>query len=127
MWGAASRDPGEWRAQLGTRYSALGTSPLRPIKGLLFPHVNVADAEEQDEDEHLAEEQHAGVAADAVAVDDGPRVEERRLDVEQDEEHGDLVEADVDPLAVQVEQRHAALVRRELGGIPLVLADEPGQ
>ena len=51
------------------------------------------------------------VAGRGVAVDDGPRIEKRRFDVEEDEEHGDLVEADVDALAVLVERRHAALVR----------------
>src|ERR1051325_4275637 len=114
---------------LAKRSGAYGLSGCRsamslPVEGFLLPYVHISDGEETDEDEHLAEEEHSARAARGVAVDDRPRVEERRLDVE---EHGDLVEADVDPLPVDVEQRHASLIRRELGGIALVPPDEPVQ
>src|SRR5258707_11252155 len=91
-----------------------------PVERPLLPDIDVADGEEADEDEHLAEEEHPGAAPAALSIDDGPGVEEGRLDIEQDEQHGDLVETDVEPLTVQIKERHTTLIRRELGGITLV-------
>src|ERR1019366_8800829 len=104
-----------------------GDQPWLKIECLLFPDVNVTDSEKNDEDEHLAEEEHALGAGGRLAVDDGPRVEERRLDVEKDEQHGDLVEADVDTLPVLIERRDPALVRLLFRGGTGVPTDEPGQ
>src|SRR5439155_12144830 len=80
-----------------------------PVEGLVLPEVGVPDAQDQEEDDHLAEERRA-----AGPEDERPWVEERDLDVEQDEDHRDQKELDRDPLPGGVEERHAALVRIEL-------------
>src|SRR5205085_3340096 len=98
-----------------------------PVERLLLPDVDVADGEQSDEDEHFAEEEHPGVAAAGVAIDDRPRIEEGGFDVEQDEQHRDLIEADVDALAVRIEQRHAAFVRRRFRRIALMPSDDEVQ
>src|SRR5205085_1005186 len=78
---------------------------------------------EKDEQQHLSEE----VPGDHAAIDHGPGIEKRRFDVEEDEQHRDLIEADVDAFAVLVEERDAALIRRELGRVPLVPSEDPVQ
>src|SRR6266852_77798 len=98
-----------------------------PIEGFFLPNVNISDSEEPDEQQHLAEEKHALIPAADIAIDDGPRIEKGCLDIEQNEQHRDLIEADVDALAVDVENRHAAVVRGELGRISLMTSDNPVQ
>ena len=49
-----------------------------------------------------------------VAQRHRPRIEERHLDVEQQEDHRDEVELHRLPLARVADRRHAALVRRQL-------------
>ena len=64
--------------------------------------------------------------AGKAAEDDGPGEHEDGFDVEQDEEHGDHVEADGEAAAGVADGVHAALVGAELGARVLVLADEEG-
>src|SRR5512140_721448 len=93
--------------------SATGTfwPPLTsvPLERAFLPQVGEPEEEDGDEDEHFDEDRPS-----ALPEHDGPGVEERRFDVEQDEDHRDDEELDADALVAVVEQRHAALVRREL-------------
>src|SRR5688572_6132648 len=103
----------------------VGHEVLRPVKSLLLPDIDIADAQQKNEYEHLQEDEpgDAGGSQGGVAVDDGPRIEEGRFDVEQDEQHRDLIETHVDALPVLIEERDTALIRRELRRIALLLAD----
>src|SRR5581483_9066237 len=59
-----------------------------PCEAALLPYVGVSDREHHDEDHHLDKtEQPEGMHLH------GPRVERRRFDVEDDEQHRDEVEA----------------------------------
>src|SRR5687768_249555 len=125
-WGAKHK---VWVLPLVAHCSLLIAHYSLPVKSLLLPDIDVAHAEEKDEEEHLAEDEpgEAVGSAGRAAVDDRPGIEKRGLDVEQDEQHRDLIEADVDAFPALIEKRHAALVRRELGRIPLMSSQEPVQ
>src|SRR6266850_133432 len=76
-----------------------------PFQAAAAPAVHVPHDEDAQEDEHLgeAEEPHA-------TEEDRPRVQEGGLDVEEDEEHRDDVEADRRALAGRVDHGDPALV-----------------
>ena len=60
-------------------------------------------------------------------MDNGPGIEEDGFHVEQDEQHGHQIKLDGKALAGVAHRLHAAFVRRHLGLVVLVLADEPGE
>src|SRR4028119_363723 len=61
---------------------------ITPLKGPLLPGVNESDRQDQDKDNHLDKTVEA-----EIPVDDGPRVEKRRLHVEDQEEQRENVVA----------------------------------
>src|SRR5882724_7020966 len=95
-----------------------GTAPTKgppvtgsvPLEGAAAPDVDQADEQHPDEAGHLDEPLHADLAEDR-----GRGIEERRLDVEQDEQHRHHVEADGVTLAGRLEQVEPALVRAQVG------------
>src|SRR4051812_29888179 len=84
---------------------------LAPVERSTSPHVHERDDEESDEDGRL----HQREGAERTELD-GDGVEEDHLDVEQDEQHRDQVEADPEPEALVDLGGHAALVRIGLVG-----------
>src|SRR5262249_15055989 len=70
-----------------------GASALLPIERPLPPDVDVAEGEDGDEEEELDESEPG-----ELMEDDGQRVEEHDLDVEDDEQHRGEVEADREAL-----------------------------
>src|SRR6185436_16626080 len=95
---------------------ARGHVLVGPVEPTLAPDVGVGDEDEPDEHRHLREAEHP-----EAPERDGPREQEDRLDVEDDEQHRDDVELDADPLAAR--QPHgvvAALVRGTLDRVRVV-------
>src|SRR3954453_21747127 len=92
-----------------------------PADRALPPDVGERDDQDAHEDQDLADPEegdarpaHACLErarAGERAVADGPRVEERRLDVEHQEEDGHLVELDLEAGARAADHLGAALVR----------------
>src|ERR1700712_4475171 len=78
---------------------------LAPLEGAASPHVQERD--DQQDDEHAGLDQREGPERAQLH---GDRVEEHDLDVEQDEQHRDQVEADPEPEALLDLGGHAALV-----------------
>src|SRR5438128_275580 len=112
----------------------LDVGRLDPGQVALRPHVDVADDQDPDEDEHLDEQEERVLRAsrlDALLArlleKDRPRVEERDLDVEDQEDQRDRVEADVEAHPAGADRRLAALVRRALRGILDRRSEEPAQ
>src|SRR3954447_10986185 len=89
---------------------------LRPVEAALAPDVGVGDEHEPHEHRHLREAEYP-----ETPERHGPREQEDRLDVEDDEQHRDDVELDAEPLAAR--QPHgvvAALVGRALDRVRTV-------
>src|SRR5579872_5614889 len=117
------------RAQLTTSASLPVTksTPIRllPPDGALAPDVGEGDDQDRHEDEDLGEAEerdpraaHAvleGAQAGQRLVAQRPRVEERRLDVEHQEDDRHLVELDLGAGAGAADDLRAALVRVVLG------------
>src|SRR5712692_6090182 len=98
----------ERRAQLMTESTVVVTTlssnrlsirPMRaflprlcPVERLALPAVDVADDQDRQEDHHLHETEEA-----QPVEHDRPREQENRLDVEDDEEHGDQEVAHREP------------------------------
>src|SRR6202035_4632538 len=98
-----------------------------PVKDALLPDIKEADGDEAEVDQHLVEAEHARAGdGGQAAEDDRPRKHEDGLDIEQDEEHRDHVEADSEAAPRIADHVHAALVRAGLGAGVFVLADEEG-
>src|SRR5882762_10739276 len=90
-------------------------APARaPVEDSLAPDVDEPDEQDQEERHDLHEP-----GPPEVAQRHRPRIEERHLDVEEQEDHRDEVELHRLPLAGVANRGHAAFVRRELfrGGI----------
>src|SRR5687767_1480500 len=104
----------------------VGHEVLRPVESLLLPDIDIADAQEKNEYQHLHEDEpgDARRSQRGVAIDDGPRIKKGRFDVEQDEQHRDLIEAHIDTLPVLIEERNTALIRGELRRVALLLSDD---
>src|SRR4029079_5364309 len=90
-----------------------------PVEDALAPDVDVAGEQDQEEDDQLDE---AGPAQ--LAQRHRPRIEERDLDVEEQEDHRDEIELHRMPLARVPDRRHAALVGRHLLGRRTLRPDE---
>src|SRR5262245_60878152 len=87
-----------------------GTSNRRaPIERALAPHVDIADEKDQKEGEDLKEPRPA-----ETAEGERPRIEERDLDVEEQEDHRHQIELDRVALARVADGGHAALIGRKL-------------
>jgi len=85
---------------------------IRPRESPPLPDVDVPDDQDVEEDHHLDEPEE-----EELVVHDGPREEEDRLHVEDDEEDCDQVVPDREAVVEGFGRRgHAALVRRELRG-----------
>src|SRR5207237_3833192 len=110
-WWSGSCRPGPRRA-----------SPLLPLEASLAPDVGQRDEEDADEDEHL---DHP-VPAELVE-DDGPGVEEDRLDVEDDEEHRRQVEPHRHAPAGGGGGDDARLVGKELAPVGLAGPEDVGK
>ncbi len=62
------------------------------MEGPLLPGVGEADGQDQDKDNYLNEHVQTHPLSDVLAVNRGPRVEKRRLDVEdQEKQREDVV------------------------------------
>src|SRR3954453_1294420 len=96
------------------------TSVLAPLERATSPHVHEGDDEERDEDDGL--DQGEGAEVPQLHRD---RVEEHDLDVEQDEQHRDQVEADAEAEALLHLRGEAALVGVLLVGRGGALATRP--
>src|SRR5438477_8317178 len=84
---------------------------LIPLQGTSFPDVEVAHAQDEQEDQHLdQQEPHAQRPARPAEVDRAPGDQEHRLDVEHDEQHRHEVELHGEALVGGAERRHAAFV-----------------
>jgi hypothetical protein len=66
---------------------------LGPIKSALFVEPYIADQQDADKDEHGDERVASRVGRKPGAVQNGPGKEEDHFDVEDNEQHGDDVEA----------------------------------
>src|SRR6056297_3715942 len=102
-----------WKSFSNRSVSAT-TSP--PVQDAAAEDVDVAHSEDRDED-HGVEEQVLGRGLEAH----GQRVEERGLEVEDDEQHRDQVEVDREALASAAGRDHARLVRLQHRGRALLL------
>src|ERR1700732_2214948 len=108
-------------------------SPLRrlfmPVERALFPQINVPDQEDSDVNEHLYEPKssHAHRALDHVAINIGPRVQEDRFHIEQNENHRYEIEFDGEGLPGVAGGHHAAFVRLLLGAIGAAPAHRGGK
>src|SRR5215471_5453032 len=96
---------------VSTGISSSGTSVsppfAAPVERAFAPHVDVPGREQREERYDLPE---SGLAK--IAKRDRPRVQERHLDVEEQEDHRHEVELDRLALAGVADRGHAALVRR---------------
>src|SRR5262245_23644447 len=90
----------------GISYWDMSLSFVTPVEDALAPHVDVAGEQEQEEDDQLEEADPA-----EFAQRERPGIEERDLDVEQQEDHRHQVELHRVPVARVADGRHAALVR----------------
>src|SRR5262249_26389177 len=93
-----------------------------PLQSALLQDVDVADEEHRDEQHHLDQGDPA-----QIAERHGPGVEEHGLDVEEDEQHGDEIELDREPLTRRAQRIDAALVGHELLAAPAPRHDEAGE
>src|SRR6185503_15181208 len=93
---------------------------LFPLECALLPLVDEAHHEYAEEHHHRREAE----AADLLQHD-RPGEEKRDLEIEQYEENGDQVVADVEFHAGVLERLEAALVRRELLRVGPVHAEQP--
>src|SRR5256714_9822661 len=96
---------------------------LCPFERALAPGVVVADDEDADEDEHF-EEREFGEREVVAHEDDGPGEEEYGLHVEDEEEHGDDVEAYGETVVRLCRRAYAALVGPRLRLAVEVRSDE---
>src|SRR6266850_319297 len=80
-----------------------------PVEGATPPAVQEARQEHADEHRHLDE-----AVKTQIAEDGRPGVQERRLDVEQDEQHRHHIEADGVALAGRLDGIHTAFVGTEV-------------
>src|SRR5580765_3908180 len=81
------------------------SSRSAPLERALLEQIQVADEQDGDEQHHLDQ-----AVEPETAECDRPRVEEHRLDVEQDEQHRDEVELDLESRARVAGRLDAALV-----------------
>src|SRR3989338_3593777 len=95
---------------------------LVPVQRAAPPAVQEPDQKDPDEDRHLEEARQAQVPEHRR-----PRVQEGRLDVEQDEQHRHHVEADGVALAARLEQIDSALVGTQVGAALRPAADQGGE
>src|SRR6266699_295095 len=130
-WNLASREFGlcPWTSFVSiTRLPAAHPPGSIPVHRPALRDVHVPDGQNEHEHQHFDEqESHArppGSAGCAPEVNRSPRNKEHRLDVENDEQHGDQVELDRKPLARAAERRHAAFVRAVLDGVGLMGREE---
>ena len=87
-----------------------------PVEDAFLPDVEEADGDEAEVDEHLPEAEQARAGdGGQTAEDDRPGQHEDGFHIEQDEEHGDHVEADGEAAAGVADGVHAALVGVWLG------------
>src|SRR5262245_50213912 len=93
-----------------------------PVEHALAPDIDVP-GEQQSEEEHNLNEARPS----ELAQRHRPRIEERDLDVEEQENHRDQVELHRLALARVADRRHAALVGRGLFGSGLSRTEEPRQ
>ena len=87
-----------------------------PVEGALFVEPGVANEKDSEEDKHRNKGEGTHVSEDPRAKKDGPGKEKNRLDVENNEKHGDDVKACRVTAASVAFRRYAALVRLELRG-----------
>src|SRR3990172_2811223 len=109
-WSSSSVTSGRSRCRraAGSRWSSI------PLQRPPLPEVDVPDAQDHHEGEHL-EEEHAPKLAELLERD-GPRQQEDRLDVEDDEQHGHEVELHRESLARVSDDRDARFVGGLLDG-----------
>src|SRR5438876_2678073 len=93
-----------------------------PLQGPLLQQVDVAHEQDQDEEQHLDQ----AVRSELLECD-RPRVEEHRLDVEQDEQHGHEIELHGEARARVSDRLDPALVRGVLHGIGPAGHDDRGE
>src|SRR5581483_8270145 len=98
--------------------AAFRASP--PVERPLPPHVDQGHEEEDDEDDHL--DQHEDRVSELH--DHAHRIEKDDLDVEEDEEHRDHVEAEPEPEGPRDLAREAAFIRIALRLGRLARSDE---
>ena len=91
------------------RERAGGERRLSPLERPLLPDVDVGDGEDDDEEPELRYREPPD-----LLEDDGDRIEEHDLDIEDDEEHGRQVEADRETLLLHWSLRDAGLERNRL-------------
>ena len=81
----------------------------------LAPRISKRDDARQDEEQHAGQEERGVAGAGAEAWEgDGPRIEENDFDVEQQERHGDDVEADIEAAFGGADGVDAGFVRAAL-------------
>src|SRR5436189_2580683 len=83
-----------------TALSKFDSIPIASVPFERSAPETVIPAQEQhaEEDGHLGERQHGGPVLDEVLVGHGPGEEKHRLEVEQQEQHGDEEELHAEPL-----------------------------
>src|SRR5579872_1183403 len=78
----------------------------RPVEYSLFPDVEEANQKDSDIYQHLPQPK-----ALQIAQNDGPRIDEYRFNVEQNEQHSDQVEFHGEALPGVSDRGHAAFIR----------------
>src|SRR5262249_32033514 len=110
------------RSVIGSLQRSRGRSrPSIPVERALLQQIEVAHEQDEDEEQHLDQ-----AVQPELAERHGPRVEEHRLDVEEDEEHRDQIELDREAGARVADRLDAALIRSELGRVLPPRHDERG-
>src|SRR4030095_5418615 len=94
-----------------------------PVEHSLFPDVEEADQHNADVDDHLPESEHAKLPQQFL-VDHGPGNKENRLYVEEDEQHGDQVELDREPVLRVAGGRDAALIGLHFHAAEFAMSDD---
>src|ERR1039458_4469320 len=98
-----------------------------PVQHALLPDIEEADKEDSDINQHLVQAKMTFALRLELAQIDRPRIDENRLNIEQNEQHSDQVELYREALPGVPHRGHAAFVRRQLGPGWFTLPYQPGK
>src|SRR5690606_15818007 len=97
----------------------LARNRLHPVEIPLAPTVDESDEEDREEDQHLREHEEAEARLAQRLEDERPRIEESDLDVEDEKDERERVEADVEADPRAADRGLATLVALSLGRLAL--------
>src|SRR5438552_19162050 len=91
-----------------------------PVQNAFLPDIEESDEENSKVYQHFPQPE-----ALQIAQNNGPRIDEDRLNIEQNEQHGDQIELYREALPGVAHRGHAAFVGREFGAGWFTLPDQP--